>query len=68
MQNQKHKSEAEICGFVPLTLVLGGCLLGLLEKAFPAKSEGQNVTSKTHTILIHKSHKKRDGDLDLHVV
>lgn len=62
MQNQKPEPEAEICIFMHFSLVLVGCLFGLLKKAFPVKNEGQNVTSKTHTILIHK---KRDGDLDL---
>lgn len=68
MQNQKPRPEAEISVWVPFKLVLGGCLFGLLKKAFPAKNKGKNVTSKTHTILIHKINEKRDGDLDLIVV
>lgn len=68
MQNQKPRPEAEICICMPFKLVLGGCLFGLLKKAFPAKNKGKNVTSKTHRILIHKIHAKRAGDLDLLVV
>lgn len=44
-----------MCICVPFTLVLRRCLFGLLKKAFPVKNEDQNVTSKTHTILICKN-------------